>query len=113
MSQPTVHRFSDTGTAYDATQTDDKIRHGDVVLIKSAHVVGVLLLAWPTAVTVDHGELHGFKAGTTWDSLASEPPPLSYGELAALQAGVELASKIAEQHGWQWSEATAELIKGI
>lgn len=78
-----IHRFNDTGVAYDACQCDDDIKTGHTLVIEEkgwrghctgrdgdgfrvyAHedkpiaitVVG-LAWAWPLAVTVERGELH-------------------------------------------------------
>jgi hypothetical protein len=58
VTEPRVHRFDDTREAYDATQWNDEIRDGDVLVIASEKVVGFLNKAWPVALTVRHGELH-------------------------------------------------------
>jgi len=58
-----IHRFSDTATAYDATQTgynEDSsltVRNGHVLVIESEQVVG-LCDTWPYAVTEHSGSLH-------------------------------------------------------
>lgn len=59
-----VHKFDDTGDAYDYSQCSDRIQMGDVLVILSEQVVGFLLSAWPVAVTVEHGKLHAFTPGT-------------------------------------------------
>ncbi|KUR74195.1 hypothetical protein AQZ50_17975 [Novosphingobium sp. Fuku2-ISO-50] len=53
-----IHGFSNTGNAYDATQTDDRIASGDTLLILPEGVVGVAH-CWPFAVTQVTGKLHG------------------------------------------------------
>jgi len=55
-----VWYFDDTGEAYNATQTDDRIRNGDVLVVPSERVAGILVEAWPTAVTEAHGHFHRF-----------------------------------------------------
>lgn len=50
--------FASTVDAYNETQWNDEIRSGDVLVIKSEGVIGILDQAWPAAVTVAHGELH-------------------------------------------------------
>lgn len=59
---PRVHRFDDTDTAYDITQTEERvhrgIRDGDVLVVESEGVVGVLTNAWPVALTEAHGQFH-------------------------------------------------------
>lgn len=59
---PRVHRFDDTDTAYDITQTEEGVRRGirdgDVLVVESESVVGVLTNAWPVALTEAHGQFH-------------------------------------------------------
>lgn len=59
---PTVHRFTDTDTAYDVTQSEERhrmgIRDGDVLVVESEGVVGVLANNWPIALTEAHGKFH-------------------------------------------------------
>lgn len=57
MRAPMIHRFASTGEAYDATQCDDEIRNGDVLVIVPEGVVGIAD-TWPFAVTKNFGELH-------------------------------------------------------
>jgi hypothetical protein len=58
ITAPAVHTFDSTGEAYDATQTDDSINDGDVLLIPSENVAGFLFKAWPVAITPEHGAFH-------------------------------------------------------
>jgi len=53
-----VHQFNSTGEAYDASQTSDHIKDGDVLVIGREQIVGVLFEAWPCAVTDNHGAFH-------------------------------------------------------
>jgi hypothetical protein len=53
-----VWHFASTGEAYDATQTDERIKDGDVLVVASEEVVGFLLQAWPVAVTEARGHFH-------------------------------------------------------
>lgn len=53
----TIHKFDYTGSAYDATQCDESIKDGDILLIESEGVVG-LAWTWPVAVTKEKGQLH-------------------------------------------------------
>jgi hypothetical protein len=55
-----VHTFGSTGEAYDASQCDDNIKNGDVLIIPSERVAGVLVEAWPVAVTAECGHFHRF-----------------------------------------------------
>jgi hypothetical protein len=84
----TVHKFTDSGDAYDFCQTSDGVRDGDTLLIErepwvdpgpgefrhddpGEHVVG-LAWTWPVAVTVEHGELHSVTEGCNVASLAGD-----------------------------------------
>ena len=65
---------SDTGTAYDFTQTDDELKSGDLFVCEHEGriVYGVLLEAWPVAFDgLDEerqcGELHTTADGTLWE----------------------------------------------
>lgn len=51
------HEFSSTFEAYDNTQWNEELKTGDIIIIKSEKVVGVVD-TWPIAVTVEFGELH-------------------------------------------------------
>ncbi|RWN60188.1 hypothetical protein [Mesorhizobium sp.] len=57
MNTIRVHFFDSTGEAYDATQCDETIKNGDVLVIESEKVVG-LADTWPVAVTEHSGNLH-------------------------------------------------------
>lgn len=63
MAGPTIHKFRHSGDAYNMTQTDESIRHGDTLVIKSEGVVGMLMKAWPVAVTENVGAFHTYKPG--------------------------------------------------
>ena len=52
-----VFYFGSTGEAYDASQSWDDIKSGDVLVIAHEKVVGVAD-TWPIAVTAESGELH-------------------------------------------------------
>lgn len=53
--------------AYDETQTNDEIKHGDVLLVDGA--VGVLDAAWPCVVVGDHASYHCVMPTSTWDDI--------------------------------------------
>lgn len=53
-----VHTFGSTETAYNVSQCCDDIRSGDLLSVPSAHVLGVLVDAWPMAVTKEAGQFH-------------------------------------------------------
>ncbi|MFD7769877.1 hypothetical protein [Streptomyces sp. NPDC059787] len=92
---PTVHRFDDTVQAYDATQCREDIRNGDVLVIESERVVGFLDTAWPIAITEAHGEFHALKT-----------PAREYHD-GRFTASVELAEKVAAEHGFPLAAQTA------
>lgn len=68
---PTVHRFDSTGEAYDATQCDENIQRGDILLIESERVVGVAD-TWPFAVTPTHGHLHALASDASSQAIRDE-----------------------------------------
>lgn len=73
MSEPKVHTFDSTGEAYDRSQCDDAIKHGDVLHVPSERVVGILYQAWPIALTQARGEFHSWA-----DTIPSESMYESY-----------------------------------
>jgi hypothetical protein len=76
-----VHQFESSGEAYDATQCDESIKNGDVLVIASEGVIGIAD-TWPVAVTIAKGELHEPAEGSRWrvaskvgkHGSASKPP---------------------------------------
>jgi hypothetical protein len=70
IATPQVHVFDDSGDAYDASQCDDKIKDGDVLVVPSERVVGVLIEAWPVAVSTEHGEFHEATEALDWSAVA-------------------------------------------
>jgi len=66
---PAVHTFDSTGEAYDASQCDDDISDGDVLVVPSESVVGVLIQAWPCAVGTLHGEFHTAGPELDWSAV--------------------------------------------
>jgi hypothetical protein len=52
-----MKEFESSGDAYDATQCDNSIQCGDLLVVKTEAIVG-LAWTWPIAVTVASGELH-------------------------------------------------------
>ena len=60
-----VYYFSDTGDAYDSSQGCDKIKNGDILVSRQDKVVGILVEAWPVAITQERGHFHG--VGDAWD----------------------------------------------
>jgi hypothetical protein len=56
---PMVHIFTcDSKDAYDETQTEDSIRDGDVLIVPNEGIVGIMVEAWPVALTSEHGHFH-------------------------------------------------------
>jgi hypothetical protein len=67
--EPRVHTFGDTGTAYDSSQCRDDIHDGDVLVVAPEGVVGILVGAWPVAVTQEAGHFHTAKDGWDWSAV--------------------------------------------
>src|SRR5262245_42411728 len=92
--QPSTHYFDSTGEAYNASQTRDEITGGDVLVVVPEGVVGIMVGAWPTAVTVTTGEFHGLAEGVEWSAVPSvwDDEVIDYSEShrVALQAVAEL-----------------------
>lgn len=66
-----THTFEgDSGDAYNQTQYRDDIHSGDILVVPSEQVIGVMVSAWPTAVTVAHGKFHAVTPDKTWDEVA-------------------------------------------
>lgn len=55
---PRVIEYATTEAAYDATMSDDTIADGTVLIVRAEGVVGVLMNAWPVAVTASNGQFH-------------------------------------------------------
>lgn len=85
-----VHTHRSTGAAYNACQTEDDHKDGDVLHIPSEGVVG-LVDTWPLAVTVAHGDLHTIQGG---EAVA----PLVFAGIAIAQA--VLAVRFAREQGY-------------
>lgn len=74
---PTVHHFNSTADAYDWSnvgETPDgvKINDGDVLVVESEGVVGILHRAWPVAVTKVHGSFHTLAKGVDWSCVGAQ-----------------------------------------
>jgi hypothetical protein len=82
---PAVFEFPSTGEAYNASQTHDEIRDGDVLSVPSEGVVGIMVEAWPTAISEEHGEFHTLMEGVVWTEVPRiEGGTKNYGESLAL-----------------------------
>lgn len=65
--QNRVHVYSSTRRAYNASQSEAS--DGDVLVVPSEGVVGVMVEAWPTAIDRDNcGEFHTLKPGLSFAS---------------------------------------------
>ncbi len=62
-----VHTFATDSEAYDASQTDDAIADGDVLLIADTGQAAVLVEAWPTIVAGNIGCFHGIADADSWE----------------------------------------------
>ena len=85
-----VHEPGESG-AYDETQTNDRIRDGDVLHLGGGKTA-VMVQAWPTEVTGGHSEESGFhtlKKGMTWDQLDN----------GKYSKSAQLAREVAKKHG--------------
>ncbi len=60
---PKIHFFDSTGEAYDSAMCSDEIKDGDILIVKEERVIGVLIEAWPSAVTFDKGQFHCMAEG--------------------------------------------------
>ncbi len=81
-----VHEFGSTATAYTESQTTDEIKDGDVLSVPSEGVVGVMVSAWPTAVTESTGEFHELASGYEWETFEGGRYAAS-AHVAALEVG--------------------------
>lgn len=103
--------FSDSGEAYDASQTSDVIKDGDVLIGIRDRVAGFLFKAWPVAVTEKFGKLGGVKnddyAGLNNDRESGST--LDYAESARL-AQTEAARLDSLEPSWSTSETPIETL---
>ena len=53
-----THYFESTGEAYDASQSREEIKDGDILVVLNEGVIGFLAAAWPVAVTEAVGHVH-------------------------------------------------------
>ena len=59
-----------TGEAYDMTQCYDEVKDGDVLNVLAEGVVGVMVEAWPVAVSAEGGAFHALDDGFTLAGMA-------------------------------------------
>jgi hypothetical protein len=56
---PKVHIFAyGSRDAYNLTQVEDGIKDGDVLIVPSEGIVGIMVEAWPCALTSENGAFH-------------------------------------------------------
>jgi hypothetical protein len=92
---PKVHTFNSTGEAYDASQTHEEIKDGDVLSVPSEGAVAFLTEAWPVA-------LDEASAGESFHVLMPDADitriKLTTGEERDYTASAELARSTREAH---------------
>lgn len=87
-----VFSFDSTGDAYDACQTDYKIKKGDLLVIESEKVIGIAH-TWPVAVTSESGALHTLMADSDAKAVLGVPSEFIAGAIkAAADRGYSLDS---------------------
>jgi len=66
-AEATIHDMRDMsdGEVYDDTQTNEKIRDGDILLM-SDNRVALLFKAWPAMIVGDSNALHKLDQAVTW-----------------------------------------------
>ncbi len=90
-----IHHFDSTVRAYDATQSDDNIKKGDVLIIESEKVVG-LADTWPVAVTEWPGELHDLAPGYTLEKMGFSGKSIALARNEASRLGFRLAGELGQ-----------------
>ena len=90
-----IHHFDSTVRAYDATQTRDDIKKGDVLIIESEKVVG-LADTWPVAITEWPGELHDLAPGYTLEKMGFSGKSIALARDAAETLGFVLAGELGQ-----------------
>lgn len=68
-----THHFETTHDAYNESQWNEEIKHGDILVVASEGVIGILFRAWPTAIVYDEdpGAFHT-RADETSDVIDGE-----------------------------------------
>lgn len=93
----TIHIFTDTGEAYDAANSCDKVKRGDILLVENEGVIGIAD-AWPIAITGNNGVFH-----TTIDA-----DPLDYLTKNGLAANYAAARELANEKGFALRNAETD-----
>jgi hypothetical protein len=93
---PQVHEFATSGEAYDASQTDDTIHDGDVLVVRNGRAVAIMLSAWPTATDEDlSGEhFHVAEASLDWTRVPAIDPNLPSHDYSR---SIEIAQPIIDE----------------
>ncbi len=63
----TESTISEWNAAYDAATVE--VSDGDILVVPSENVVGIMVRAWPTAVSMNAGSFHTLDNDTSWDDL--------------------------------------------
>jgi len=92
-----VHVFPDTVMCYNDTQVREDIKDGDVLVVPSDEIVGILVEAWPTAITAHYGELHRF-APWFMKTVASQ----------RYRRSLRVALRLAGEAGWELDNGEPE-----
>ncbi len=114
---PNIWIFEDTKLAYDASQTSEVIKDGDILVATKERVVGFLYKAWPVAVTGNSddekssGEFHRAKdddyAGLNDDRAPGST--VDYVESAKLAQG-EAARLACLETPWSATDTDLEVL---
>jgi len=113
-SEVPVHIFDendDTGRVYNITIASGKFHDGDVLVVPSEGVVGIMVSAWPTAVTENTGKFHGLgdMGGALFETGANNWAQYEGGRYlesynTAVQEAMKLGLKVAKTAGWEEEE---------
>ena len=79
-------RGLDAEAAYEETQCNDDIKHGDILLVDGG--VAILYHAWPTMVHGNFPDFHALAPAANWRAVAAKLPPAPR---AALISGLAVA----------------------
>lgn len=83
-----VHEFTSSSEAYDATQCDEWISDGDIVIIRNEGVAGIAH-TWPFAITENCGCLHKIAPDQEGKNFASK-----------YQKSINECVRIAKENNW-------------
>lgn len=100
MNNVNIHHFDSTYDAYNESQVRDDINDGDVLAVESERVVGILVGAWPVAITKQHGRFHYLKEGTLWKAIPTSQPIV---DVEDYSASYDIAAELVKQ--WNIEEA--------